>query len=688
MKKQVFSVTTSIAIACGSIVASAATIDPQTPADALPASESSGWSLEFTDEFNDSSLDLTKWQMDESTKTRSPRWDRGIADWWFSPANVSTDGVGNLVLSVTKEDANTMHTGSISSKNLYEPTYGYFEARIEIADSTKDTHTAFWLQGQNQKNVDGTGNDGAEVDIFESAWFTDTTKGVVHIDGYGADHRANTKPYNTPGIHNGYHTFGIEWNEHVMNIYYDGVLKTQYEGKWVPQVAEFLWLSDGASFGDIGTFSSEPVGLLTSAKFDYVRTWQAVPVDDLVLVGGDKMNGNFNSEAGSAITFKNTPGWFNLGGADNINATKNNVAFDGSQNLLATSARIAALNTGYAMIEGDTFDISYVWQDAWNWVDASDKISVSLFITSDDTLGGTRTDLIENFSPLAAQNGAYETVDHDSIYTATAADAGKVIFVAIQGDSTGYARVDNFELIKHSAYSGPNINAPVFTVSPINKTNATVDAAYSGTIGGSATDADGDQLTYSLISSPTWLTIASDGTLWGTPTQAGSDSWTVEVSDGTNTDTATLNITVDAASSVAKTLFSDNFESGNLNAWTVSGNAMANAISSFGDSYGVRIMKTTYIQRIVSTIGYTNITLAYARQALSLSDGENLRVRWKVEGTSTWYDLETLNTTAYATHSKVLPAAAENTSIMIRFVTNANEDHERAYIDDIVVTGE
>jgi beta-glucanase (GH16 family) len=168
-----------------------------------------------------------------------------------------------------------MWCGSVNSNNKYEPTYGYLEARIEIADTKKSTHTAFWMQGDNMSNVDGTGNDGAEVDIFESAWFGDYTKSVVHIDGYGANKAANTKQYSTPGLHSGYHIFGLEWNHDVMKIYYDGVLKVTYTGKWVPHVPEFLWLSDGASFGDVGTFTTEPNGLLSAAKVDYVRVWKS-----------------------------------------------------------------------------------------------------------------------------------------------------------------------------------------------------------------------------------------------------------------------------------------------------------------------------------------------------------------------------------------------------------------------------
>ena len=62
-------------------------------------------------------------------------------------------------------------------------------------------------------NVDGTGNDGAEIDIFESAWTSDFTKSVIHIDGYtDGTAQANTKQFNTPGLHNGnFHTWGMWW---------------------------------------------------------------------------------------------------------------------------------------------------------------------------------------------------------------------------------------------------------------------------------------------------------------------------------------------------------------------------------------------------------------------------------------------------------------------------------------------
>lgn len=94
----------------------------------------------------------------------------------------------------------------------------------------------------------------------------------------------------------------------------------------------------------------------------------------------------------------------------------------------------------------------------------------------------------------------------------------------------------------------PVNHAPYFTVNPISKPGATQGNGYVGTIAGTAADHDaGDSQTYSKVSGPAWLSVATDGTLSGTPGSAnvGSNSWTVQVTDSAGaTATATLNIFV------------------------------------------------------------------------------------------------------------------------------------------------
>ncbi|MCX6896436.1 MAG: putative Ig domain-containing protein, partial [Verrucomicrobia bacterium] len=92
----------------------------------------------------------------------------------------------------------------------------------------------------------------------------------------------------------------------------------------------------------------------------------------------------------------------------------------------------------------------------------------------------------------------------------------------------------------------PSGNAPAFTNSIIVTANAPITNAYSGSISNSATDADSDPLTYLKGSGPAWLTIATNGTLSGTPqlSDSGTNSFRVAVTDGTRYGLATLKIVV------------------------------------------------------------------------------------------------------------------------------------------------
>ncbi len=88
--------------------------------------------------------------------------------------------------------------------------------------------------------------------------------------------------------------------------------------------------------------------------------------------------------------------------------------------------------------------------------------------------------------------------------------------------------------------------APVFSVDPLVLPSALPDVSYTGTLAGSATDPDGNPLSYARGSGPAWLAVAPNGELSGAPTagDAGINTWTISVTDGTRTDVALLRIGV------------------------------------------------------------------------------------------------------------------------------------------------
>lgn len=234
----------------------------------LKAPPSSDWILVFSDEF--SSFDSNKWNKTVSTKSRESRPEKGIADWWWKADHVSIAD-GKLKLKASKPDYNTMYCGSVDSKDKYEPLYGYMEARIAIAPVSEAVHTAFWLQGANQGNIDGSGSDGCEVDIFESPFSANKCQTALHWDGYGDNNGHTTQQWTATNLHTGYHIFALEWAPNLLKIFFDGDLKWTYTGIGCPNVKEWLWLSAGASFVD-GDFINGTYPVY--AYVDWVRVWQ------------------------------------------------------------------------------------------------------------------------------------------------------------------------------------------------------------------------------------------------------------------------------------------------------------------------------------------------------------------------------------------------------------------------------
>lgn len=117
-------------------------------------------------------------------------------------------------------------------------------------------------------------------------------------------------------------------------------------------------------------------------------------------------------------------------------------------------------------------------------------------------------------------------------------------------------RVDDFQ-VHARAFSGPEVwslwgqsanQAPTFLSGTMTFSNARSLEAYTGqTLAGSATDADGNALTYSKFGGPAWLNVASNGALSGTPpaTDSGLQTFYVRVTDsaGASSD-AEVRITV------------------------------------------------------------------------------------------------------------------------------------------------
>ena len=145
--------------------------------------------------------------------------------------------------------------------------------------------------------------------------------------------------------------------------------------------------------------------------------------------------------------------------------------------------------------------------------------------------------LIHTFTDPQINNGKEYTISQ-SIYQTSGS-----FYIKVIGTDTQNTDSETLYLIVNSV-TPPANNAPEITSSPSTQVNEKTSYNYQIT----ATDADGDSLTYSLMQSPSWLSINQNtGLITGTAPYVSSDiSYTikVKVSDGEDYDTQTYTLTV------------------------------------------------------------------------------------------------------------------------------------------------
>jgi beta-glucanase (GH16 family) len=241
------------------------------------------WQLDFSDEFNDATIDKTKWTIENNTKKR-------VDITLFSNDKQVEEKNGHLYIYYSKASEindSAYYAGRVISKDKYAPTYGFLEARMHLV-KPNGYQTAFWMmpnQGTSMTNAgphDGTANDGAEIDIVEGNRLKRYSLGL-HWDGYA---KGTTKGAGAnirlPNMHDTeYHIFGLEWSPTYLKYYYDGkIVKEITDPKAIPKVAHYIFFSGscwGTSDwvdGDIRKNEFIQNGGVEKGYIDYVRVYK------------------------------------------------------------------------------------------------------------------------------------------------------------------------------------------------------------------------------------------------------------------------------------------------------------------------------------------------------------------------------------------------------------------------------
>ncbi len=260
----------------------------------------SRFELVWEDEFMGTELDMTKWNHNWwEVERKGGYWHEDMVDVrdgnlvittaYFEdpPENYYEDYFASRPGSKVYKEG--WYTACITTKSKFEQCYGYFECRAILPPAT-GMWSAFWMMNTKVENVDGSGQDGTEVDIFESMYYKDNWWGAgdavvsgIHYDGYGeAEQGASIGKWFANNPYEEYNTYGLEWNKDEYIFYINGVETGRLSKGGVSQNPEYLILScevageNGVAYADrhgVGKMNMEP-GDTAEFIVDYVRVYQ------------------------------------------------------------------------------------------------------------------------------------------------------------------------------------------------------------------------------------------------------------------------------------------------------------------------------------------------------------------------------------------------------------------------------
>lgn len=260
------------------------------------------FTMTWSDEFSGDSVDKNKWTPEWwVTRRKGGYWHEDMASVRDGNLYISADYLSeppeNRYYEQYKDSINFAeykpgyYTAMLTTRGCFEQCYGYFEVRCILPAGT-GLWSSFWMMNEGVYNVDGSGDDGTEVDIFESMyykdhwWGGDSVIGGIHYDGYGEDSKGDTigKVFIENNPYEEFNTYGLEWNEDEYIFYINRVEAGRISTGGVSDNPEYLLLSvEIAGKDGIADADRHGTGKITHTPeknwpvqfvVDYVRCYQ------------------------------------------------------------------------------------------------------------------------------------------------------------------------------------------------------------------------------------------------------------------------------------------------------------------------------------------------------------------------------------------------------------------------------
>ena len=264
--------------------------------------------LIWSDEFNGSSLNTSKWNYE----TGGGGWGNNELQYYTNRKDNAYVSGGALHIRAKKESygGKNYTSARLNTNGKFTFTYGYVEARIALP-SSQGIWPAFWMLGANIGSV-GWPKCG-EIDIMEAINAENKTYATCHWDQNG---------HSEYGLSSGYfditqyHKYAVQWDNQYIKMFVDGnKIYEMYIGNNAGGTEElhrpFYLLFNVAVGGNWPGFSINDSAFPQEMKVDYVRVYQENPsytsssssnVDSGSSSSGSSSSGSSSSSSSSSTS--------------------------------------------------------------------------------------------------------------------------------------------------------------------------------------------------------------------------------------------------------------------------------------------------------------------------------------------------------------------------------------------------
>jgi beta-glucanase (GH16 family) len=250
------------------------------------------WQLVWSDEFNGTGVDQSKWefQLGDGTAYGIPGWGNNELQWYRQENAVTENGF--LIITAKRESfVGYAYTSTrMRTRNKGDWKYGRIEMRAKLPFG-KGIWPAFWLLPTD--NVYGGWAASGEIDIMELVGHEPhKTHGTLHYGGQWPNNTSSGAFYTLPAgkFSDDFHVFALEWKPGEMRWYVDNVHYQTQTSWWsaggpfpAPFDQRFHILLNVAVGGNWPGAPDASTVFPQRLEVDYVRVYQdagATAVDD------------------------------------------------------------------------------------------------------------------------------------------------------------------------------------------------------------------------------------------------------------------------------------------------------------------------------------------------------------------------------------------------------------------------